>query len=74
VRAFTDCELVEVDKDAFHAVIASESRFVEPITRVLVDRQLALEENLTARAKRTRAETEATNKALLDKIRLFFQL
>jgi small-conductance mechanosensitive channel/CRP-like cAMP-binding protein len=74
VRAFTDCELVEVDKDAFHTVIASEPRFVEPITRVLAERQLALEENLNARAKRTRADAEATSKALLDKIRSFFQL
>lgn len=74
VRAFTDCELVEVNKDAFHAVIASDPKFVEPITRILVERQLALQENLTARARRSRTETEETSKALLDKIRLFFQL
>jgi len=74
VRAFTECELVEVNKDAFQSVIASDPKFVEPITRVLMDRQLAIEENLTARAKRSRTLTEATNQALLDKIRKFFQL
>lgn len=74
VRAFTDCEIVEVSKEAFHSVIASEPKYVEPITRVFVERQLALEENLNARKKRSKAETEATSKALLDKIRQFFQL
>jgi CRP-like cAMP-binding protein len=74
VRAFTDCEIVELSKDAFQTVIASEPRFVEPITRVIVDRQLALEESLSARAKRSRTDTDATSKALLHKIRQFFQL
>lgn len=74
VRAFTDCELVQVSKEAFHEVIASDPKFVEPITRVLVDRQSALEENLSARARRSQTDTEATSQALLDKIRRFFQL
>jgi len=74
VRAFTDCELVEVGREAFHAVIASDPKIIEPITRVLVDRQLALKENLHARAQKSRTEVEATNRALLDKIRSFFQL
>ncbi len=74
VRAFTDCEIVEVGKDAFQTVIASDPKLVEPITRILLDRQLAIEENLTARAKRSQTMTEATKQALLDKIREFFQL
>ena len=74
VRAFTDCELVEVSREAFHAVIASDPKIIEPITRVLVDRQLALQENLHARARKSRTDVEATNRALLDKIRAFFQL
>lgn len=74
VRAFTECEIVEVNKEAFQAVIASEPRFVEPITRVLFERQVAMDENLSARAKRSRTETDATSQALLDKIRRFFQL
>jgi CRP-like cAMP-binding protein len=74
VRAFTECEIVEVGKDAFQTVIASDPKLVEPITRILVNRQLAIEENLTARAKRSQTVTEATKQALLDKIRAFFQL
>lgn len=74
VRAFTDCEIVEVGKDAFQTVIASDPKFVEPITRILADRQHAIEENLSVRAKRSRTSTEATNQALLEKIRAFFQL
>lgn len=74
VRAFSECEIVQVTKEAFQEVIAADPRLVEPITRVLVDRQSALEENLSTRARKSRTETEATNKALLDKIRRFFQL
>lgn len=74
VRAFSECELVEVGKDAFHEVIASDPKLVEPMTRILAERQLAIEENLTARARRSKTEEEATKKALLDKIRRFFQL
>ncbi len=74
VRAFSACELVEVGKDAFHDVIASDPKFVEPITRILAERQMAIEENLSARARRSRTDEEATKKALLDKIRRFFQL
>lgn len=74
VRAFIECELVEVNKDAFHDVIAEDPKIIEPITRILADRQMAMEENLTARARRSQTDTEATKKALLDKIRRFFQL
>lgn len=74
VRAFTECEIVEVGKEAFQTVIASDPKFVEPITQVLVNRQLAIEENLSARAKRSQSLNEATNQALIDKIRQFFQL
>jgi small-conductance mechanosensitive channel/CRP-like cAMP-binding protein len=74
VRAFTECELVEVNKEAFQAVIASDPRLVEPITKVLANRQLAIEENLTARAKRSRTEADETSDGLLDRIRQFFQL
>jgi small-conductance mechanosensitive channel/CRP-like cAMP-binding protein len=74
VRAFTECEIVEVSKEAFQTVIASEPRFVEAITRVLAERQSKIEENLTARAKRSKTMDEASSQALLDKIRKFFQL
>jgi len=74
VRAFTECEIVEVGKDAFQSVIASDPKFVEPITRILADRQHAITENLTARARKSQTSSEATNQALLEKIRAFFQL
>ncbi|MDI1429209.1 mechanosensitive ion channel family protein [Polyangium sorediatum] len=75
VKATTDCELVELNKGAFQEVLAADPRLVEQITRSLVDRQIALEENLSARASRsTRAEAEAKSSALLAKIRQFFQL
>ncbi|MRG95351.1 mechanosensitive ion channel family protein [Polyangium spumosum] len=76
VKATTDCELVVVGKDAFQEVLAGDPRLVEQITRALVDRQLALEENLSARAmsRSTRAEADAQSSALLVKIRQFFQL
>lgn len=75
VKATTDCELVEVSKGAFQEVFAADPRLVEQITRALVDRQIALEENLSARATRSsRAEADAKSSALLAKIRQFFQL
>jgi small-conductance mechanosensitive channel/CRP-like cAMP-binding protein len=74
VRAFNECEIVEVGKEAFQAVIAPDPKIVEPITRILADRQHAIEENLNARAKRSRTSAEGTNQALLEKIRAFFQL
>jgi small-conductance mechanosensitive channel/CRP-like cAMP-binding protein len=73
VQAAGDCELVEVGKDAFHDVLAADPRLAEQITKALVERQLALEENLNARATRTQ-ETEAKSHALLAKIRAFFAI
>lgn len=74
IRAFTECEIVEVSKDAFQAVIATNPKVVEPITRVLAERQSAIHENLTARANRSRTTDEGTDRDLLDKIRSFLQL
>lgn len=74
VRAFLECEIVEVTKEAFQDAIAANPQLIEQITRVLADRQSAIEENLSMRARRSKTEMEATNKALLDKIRAFFQL
>lgn len=74
VRAFTECEIVEVGKEAVQSVIASDPKFVESITRILADRQHAIEENLSARARKSQTMADETNKALLEKIRAFFEL
>jgi len=75
VQAADDCELVEVGKDAFHDVLAADPRLAEVITKALVERQGALEENLNQRATRSsRADTEAKSSALLAKIRSFFAI
>jgi small-conductance mechanosensitive channel len=74
VQAAEDCEMVKVDKQAFQEVLAAAPNLVEQITRVLVERQIELDENISARTARSRAETEARSHALLDKIRKFFAL
>jgi small-conductance mechanosensitive channel len=74
IQATADCELIKVDKDSFHEILAAAPHLAERITQVLVERQAALEENLSARTARTRAETEAKSHALLSRIRLFFSL
>ena len=74
VQATVDTELVEVGKDAFQDVLAKEPRLAESITRALVERQSALEENLSMRASRTRDEVAEKSTALLAKIREFFAI
>ena len=55
-------------------VLAKEPRLAESITRALVERQSALEENLSMRASRTRDEVAEKSTALLAKIREFFAI
>ena len=74
VKATVDTELVEVSKEAFHEILVKDPRLVESITNVLVERQSAIEENLSARASRTRAEVDEKSSALLAKIRQFFAI
>src|SRR5262249_36697191 len=74
VQAVDECEMVEVDKDAFHEVLAAAPGLAEQITSVLVERQLEIDENVSARSARSREDTEARNSALLGKIRKFFAL
>jgi hypothetical protein len=54
--------------------LVKDPRLVESITNVLIERQSAIEENLSARASRTRAEVEEKSSALLAKIRQFFAI
>jgi small-conductance mechanosensitive channel/CRP-like cAMP-binding protein len=74
VQAVQECEMVRVDKDAFHDVLAEAPALAEEITRILVERQIQLEENLSSRSQRSPVDTEARNSALLGKIRRFFSL
>jgi len=75
VQATTDCELVQVSKEAFHEILAADPRLAERISQVLVERQVAIEENMNQRAVRTtRSDAEAKSGALLEKIRQFFAL
>lgn len=73
VQAASECEMVKVDKEAFHDVLAASPGLAEQITRVLVERQVEIDENVAARSARG-ADVEARNSALLGKIRKFFAL
>jgi small-conductance mechanosensitive channel/CRP-like cAMP-binding protein len=74
VQATADCELVQVGKAAFQEILESDPRLAEQITQILVERQNAIEENITLRKSRNRGDTDAKNSALLAKIRQFFAL
>jgi len=74
IQATRDCELVMVDKASFRAILAAAPHLAERITEVLVERQAALEENLSHRAVRSQADKAAKSSALLDTIRQFFAL
>lgn len=74
VQATTDTDLVLVGKAAFHDIFVKDPRLIESITEALIERQSAIEENLTARATRSRAEVAETSTALLAKIRQFFAI
>jgi small-conductance mechanosensitive channel len=75
VQAALDCELVRVDKEAFHDILAEDPKLVEQITQILVDRQIAMEENISARAAaRSKNYKEEKSNALLAAIKEFFSL
>lgn len=71
VRAKTLCELVVVDHDAFHDVLASHPEVVERLGGLLASRQAGLE----AAAVADRAQPpEERSRRLISKIREFFKL
>jgi small-conductance mechanosensitive channel/CRP-like cAMP-binding protein len=74
IQATTDCELVRIDKDAFQDILAADPKLIEQITQVLVERQIAMEENIMTRAARTKTDKEAKSNALVAAIRQFFSL
>ncbi len=74
VQAVGECEMVKVDKEAFHDILADAPSLAEQITRVLVARQGEIEENLSSRTARSPVDADARNSALLGKIRRFFAL
>src|SRR5262249_43063713 len=74
VQAADEFEMVKGDKDPFHDVLAAEPNLSEQVTRVLAERQIAIDQNISVRAARARADSEARSHALLDKIGKFFAL
>lgn len=74
VRAAQDCELVRIDKEAFQGILAADPALAEQISQVLVERQLEMEENLNARAARSKNYKEEKSNALLAAIKQFFSL
>jgi small-conductance mechanosensitive channel/CRP-like cAMP-binding protein len=74
VQAALDCELVTVDKESFHEILAAAPHLAERITEVLVARQMEIEENVSARASRPRSEVESKTNAMLGKIKQFFAI
>jgi small-conductance mechanosensitive channel len=75
IQATLDTEVVRIDKEAFHEILAADPGLVEQITQVLVERQIAMEENISARAsKSSRADKEAKSNALVAAIKSFFSL
>jgi len=75
VQAALDCELVRIDKEAFQDILAGDPKLVEQISQILVDRQIAMEENISARtAARSKQYKEEKSNALLAAIKEFFSL
>lgn len=74
IQAVADCELVRVDKEAFQDILAEDPSLIEKITQLLVERQMEMEENLTARAARSKNYKEEKSNALLAAIKEFFSL
>lgn len=71
VRAKTLCDLVVVDHDAFHDVLASHPEVVERMGGLLASRQAGLE---AAAASDRAPPSEERKKRLISQIRSFFRL
>ena len=74
VQATMDTEIVEVGKDAFHALLVKDPALAESITTVLVERQIAIDENISQRSSQNDDDADLKSIALLSKIRNFFAL
>jgi small-conductance mechanosensitive channel len=74
VQATMDTELVEVGKEAFHALLVQDPGLAESITAVLIERQIAIDNNLLQRNSQNDDDADLKSMALLSKIRNFFAL
>jgi small-conductance mechanosensitive channel/CRP-like cAMP-binding protein len=74
VQALNDTQLVEVSKDAFHALLVKDPHLAEAVTEVLVQRQSEIEENLTQWTSENDVDANLKSVALLSKIRNFFAI
>jgi CRP-like cAMP-binding protein len=74
VQAMSDTELVEVSKEAFHALLVKDPHLAEAVTEVLVQRQSEIEENLSQLTSEDDDDANLKSIALLSKIRNFFAL
>ena len=73
VRASTECELLVVSHEAFHATLASNTDVIEKISELLLERQAALE--AAADSRDTLIEPrQDRSKRLISQIRSFFKL
>jgi CRP-like cAMP-binding protein len=73
VRAKTLCDLVVIDHDAFHDVLAAHPETVERMGGMLAERQAGLDAASAAPGARAPAKAERQQR-LISKIRDFFKL
>jgi small-conductance mechanosensitive channel/CRP-like cAMP-binding protein len=71
VRAKTRCDLVVLDHDAFHGVLASHPEVVERLGGLLAERQAGI---TAAEAAGSRQPPEERSRRLISQIRQFFKL
>ena len=72
VTAVRDCEVIEIDVDAFRAVVLSDPAIVEKVTAAVALRREELERHRTTRA--TAAESRALAHTFLARVRQFLRL
>lgn len=73
VRATTECELLVVSHEAFHAILASNTGIIEKISDLLLERQAELE--AVASTRDTMIEPmQDRSKRLISQIKSFFNL
>jgi small-conductance mechanosensitive channel len=73
VRADTECELLVVSHEAFHATLASSSGVVERISELLASRAAELEAVASERARAAEPVQERSRR-LISQIKTFFKL
>jgi small-conductance mechanosensitive channel/CRP-like cAMP-binding protein len=71
VTAITDCELLEIDHEAFRRVVLSDPENVERVAAAVANRRAELERHRAARAAATEPET---TESVVERIRRFFSV